>query len=196
MRGATLPTETVFVMEMSPIKFGLGATDEIAHDVRRLGLGRVLVFTDRHIAELGLPERIRGLLGEEGVKAEIYDGVEVEPTFDSIMFLHRVSDLPVASSDLGAIGFLAEFLDRLNPHGRVAVKALYRTLILEIQKRSNFSELVSSFEELGFGCAGHQTSNRDPGVLQLCPQREREGVEQRLRPVVHGLIGARHEACD
>ena len=29
MKGVTLPTETVFVMEMSPIKFGLGATDEI-----------------------------------------------------------------------------------------------------------------------------------------------------------------------
>jgi hydroxyacid-oxoacid transhydrogenase len=80
MRGVTLPTETVFVMEMSPIKFGLGATDEIAHDARRLGLGRVLIFTDRNLAELGLPERIRGLLGEEGIKAEIFDGVEVEPT--------------------------------------------------------------------------------------------------------------------
>jgi len=80
MKGVTLPTETVFVMEMSPIKFGLGATDEIAYDARRLGLGRVLIVTDRNIAELGLPERIRGLLGEEGVKAEIYDSVEVEPT--------------------------------------------------------------------------------------------------------------------
>src|SRR5690349_7290843 len=80
MRGVTLPTETVFVMEMAPIKFGLGATDEIGYDARRMGLGRVLIVTDRHIAELGLPERIRGLLGEEGIKAEIYDGVEVEPT--------------------------------------------------------------------------------------------------------------------
>jgi hydroxyacid-oxoacid transhydrogenase len=80
MRGVTLPTETVFVMEMSPIKFGVGATDEIGHDARRLGLGRVLIFTDRHVAELGLPERIRGLLGEEGIKAEIFDGVEAEPT--------------------------------------------------------------------------------------------------------------------
>jgi hydroxyacid-oxoacid transhydrogenase len=80
MKGVTLPTETVFVMEMSPIKFGLGATDEIGYDARRLGLSRVLIFTDRHLAELGLPERIRGLLGEEGIKAEIFDGVEVEPT--------------------------------------------------------------------------------------------------------------------
>jgi alcohol dehydrogenase class IV len=80
MKGATLPTETVFVMEMSPIKFGLGATDEIAHDARRLGLGRVLLVTDRTLTELGLPARIRALLSEEGIKADVYDGVEVEPT--------------------------------------------------------------------------------------------------------------------
>jgi hydroxyacid-oxoacid transhydrogenase len=80
MKGATLPTETVFVMEMSPIKFGLGATDEIAFDARRLGLSRVLIISDRHVAALGLPERVAGLLAEEGIKAEIYDGVEIEPT--------------------------------------------------------------------------------------------------------------------
>ena len=69
MKGVTLPTETVFVMEMSPIKFGLGATEEIAYDAQRLGLGRVLIVTDRIIGELGLPERIRALLAEHGVKA-------------------------------------------------------------------------------------------------------------------------------
>ncbi len=80
MKGVTLPTETVFVMEASPIKFGLGATDEIAYDVRRLGLKRVLIVTDRHIGELGLPDRIRLLVEEEGIKADVYDGVEIEPT--------------------------------------------------------------------------------------------------------------------
>src|SRR3989475_10888550 len=80
MKGVTLPTETVFVMEASPIKFGLGATDEIAYDARRLGLKRVLIVTDRPIGELGLPYRIRALLEEEGVTADIYDGVEIEPT--------------------------------------------------------------------------------------------------------------------
>jgi alcohol dehydrogenase class IV len=80
MKGVTIPTETVFVMEASPIKFGLGATDEIAYDVRRLGLKRVLIVTDRHIGELGLPDKIRLLLEEEGIKADVYDGVEIEPT--------------------------------------------------------------------------------------------------------------------
>jgi hydroxyacid-oxoacid transhydrogenase len=84
MKGVTLPTETVFVLEMSPIKFGLGATDEIGHDARRLGVRKVLVVTDRHLAEAGLPERVVGLLGEQGIKAEVYDGVEIEPTDRSI----------------------------------------------------------------------------------------------------------------
>jgi alcohol dehydrogenase class IV len=84
MKGVTLPTETVFVMEMSPIKFGLGATDEIGHDARRLGVRRVLVVTDAHMAELGLAARVVGLLDEQGIKAEVYDGVEIEPTDRSI----------------------------------------------------------------------------------------------------------------
>lgn len=84
MKGVTLPTETVFVLETSPIKFGLGATDEIGYDARRLGLGRVLLVTDRHLAATGLPERVRGLLDEQGVKAELYDGVEIEPTDRSL----------------------------------------------------------------------------------------------------------------
>jgi len=80
MKGVTLPTETVFVMEASPIKFGLGAMDEIGYDARRLGLKRVLIVTDRHIGELGLPDRVRAMLEEEGIKADVYDGVEIEPT--------------------------------------------------------------------------------------------------------------------
>jgi len=80
MKGVTLPTETVFVMEMSPIKFGLGATDEIGYDALRLGVRKALIFTDRNLAELGLPERVRQLLEQQGVKADVFDGTEVEPT--------------------------------------------------------------------------------------------------------------------
>ena len=80
MKGVTLPTETVFVMEMSPIKFGLGATDEIGYDALRLGVRKALIFTDRNLAELGLPERVRQLLEQQGVKADVFDGAEVEPT--------------------------------------------------------------------------------------------------------------------
>ena len=80
MKGVTLPTETVFVMEMSPIKFGLGAMDEIGFDARRLAVTKALIFTDRNLSELGVPERVRALLEEQGIKADVYDGVEIEPT--------------------------------------------------------------------------------------------------------------------
>jgi len=80
MNGVTLPTETVFVMEMSPIKFGLGAMDEIGFDAARLGIRKALIFTDRNLAAAGLPDRVRALLEEQGIKADVYDGVEVEPS--------------------------------------------------------------------------------------------------------------------
>ena len=80
MKGVTLPTETVFVMEMSPIKFGLGATEEIGFDARRLGLRKVLIVTDPGLAALGLPELVRALLDEQGIKADVFDGAAVEPT--------------------------------------------------------------------------------------------------------------------
>jgi alcohol dehydrogenase class IV len=53
-------------MEMSPIKFGLGASDEIGYDARRLGLKRVLIVTDPRTSELGLPDRVRTMLDAAG----------------------------------------------------------------------------------------------------------------------------------
>lgn len=84
MKGATLPTETLFVLETSPIKFGLGARDEVGHDARRLMMERALIVTDGNIMRLGLPERLRDLLEAEGLKAEIFDRVHIEPTDRSV----------------------------------------------------------------------------------------------------------------
>ncbi|MGZ3618320.1 MAG: hydroxyacid-oxoacid transhydrogenase [Ktedonobacteraceae bacterium] len=78
-----LPNETVFTMEMTPIKFGPGSTDEVAYDLKRLSVRNVLIVTDRTIMKLGLPERVRALLEEAGISSEIYDDVHVEPTDQS-----------------------------------------------------------------------------------------------------------------
>src|SRR5262249_56183908 len=80
MNGVTLPTETVFVMEMWAMKLGLGAMDEIGFDAARLGIRKALIFTDRNLAAAGLADRVRALLEEQGIKADVYDGVEVEPS--------------------------------------------------------------------------------------------------------------------
>ena len=98
MKGVTLPTETVFVMEMSPIKFGLGAMDEIGFDARRLGLRKVLIVTDPGLAALGLPERVRALLDEQGIKADVFDGVEVELLLPIGIYACRLDERPAVAS--------------------------------------------------------------------------------------------------
>src|SRR6266566_2724102 len=90
-----LPNETVFTMEMTPIKFGPGATDEVAYDLKRLGVQHALLVTDRGVMKLGLPERVRKLIQEAGISADIYDDVHVEPTdksFDTIASFVRGRD--------------------------------------------------------------------------------------------------------
>src|SRR5437588_1172485 len=78
-----IPNETVFTMEMTPIKVGAGATDEVAYDLKRLGVRHALIVTDHGIMKLGLPERVRTLLQEDGISADIFDDVHVEPTDQS-----------------------------------------------------------------------------------------------------------------
>jgi alcohol dehydrogenase class IV len=75
-----IPNETIITMEMTPIKFGPGATNEVGYDLKRLGVRRALIVTDKGIMKIGLPERVRTLLQDEGISAEIYDDVHVEPT--------------------------------------------------------------------------------------------------------------------
>jgi hydroxyacid-oxoacid transhydrogenase len=87
-----IPNETIITMEMTPIKFGPGATNEVGYDLKRLGVRRALIVTDKGIMKIGLPERVRTILQDEGISAEIYDDVHVEPTdksFEAISsFVH------------------------------------------------------------------------------------------------------------
>jgi hydroxyacid-oxoacid transhydrogenase len=77
-------TETVFTWGGPALKFGIGATDEIAHDVAGLGADSALIITDPGVAATGIPDRVRGRLVEAGIKADVYDGVHVEPTDESL----------------------------------------------------------------------------------------------------------------
>jgi hydroxyacid-oxoacid transhydrogenase len=78
-----IPNETVFTMEMTPIKVGAGATNEVAYDLKRLGVKHALIITDRGIMKLGLPKRVHTLIQEAGIRADIFDDVHVEPTDQS-----------------------------------------------------------------------------------------------------------------
>jgi alcohol dehydrogenase class IV len=79
-----LANETVVSLEVAPLKFGVGATDEVGYDLKRLGVTKVLMVTDKHILATGLPERVRQSIKEEGIAADLYDEVSVEPTDKSL----------------------------------------------------------------------------------------------------------------
>jgi hydroxyacid-oxoacid transhydrogenase len=75
-----IPNETVFTMETTPLKFGPGATAEVAYDLRRLGVRRPLLITDQGLMRTGLPDRVCRLMREGDLAADLYDDVHVEPT--------------------------------------------------------------------------------------------------------------------
>jgi alcohol dehydrogenase class IV len=75
-----VPNETVFTMETTPLKFGAGATFEVGYDLKRLGVRRPLLITDRGLMRTGLPDRVCHVLREADLAADLYDDVHIEPT--------------------------------------------------------------------------------------------------------------------
>jgi alcohol dehydrogenase class IV len=66
------------------LKFGAGAADEVGFEMAGYGARRVLVITDSGISALGAPQRIADSLRRYHIESEIFDGVHVEPTDDSM----------------------------------------------------------------------------------------------------------------
>jgi alcohol dehydrogenase class IV len=77
-------TETVFTWGAPPLKFGVGAIDEIGFDCGQLGLSRVLIITDEGVAATGIPRRAAESMQGAGLKPTIFTGVRVEPTDTSL----------------------------------------------------------------------------------------------------------------
>ena len=76
-------TETVFTWGAPPLKFGVGALDEIGFDCAQLGLERVLIVSDEGVAATGLPSRAAESMQNAGLKPTVFTGVHVEPTDES-----------------------------------------------------------------------------------------------------------------
>ena len=76
--------ETIFTWGATPLKFGAGALDEIGFEVSQYDVHRVLIITDPTVNATGIPQRIVDLLTARGISAEVFDGVHVEPTDDSM----------------------------------------------------------------------------------------------------------------
>jgi hydroxyacid-oxoacid transhydrogenase len=77
-------TESVFTYGAPHLKFGEGAVDEIGFDVGQLGASRVLVVTDAGVVATGTPDRVAESLRRYGMRTEVFAGVHVEPTDESL----------------------------------------------------------------------------------------------------------------
>lgn len=83
----TLPNagnDTVFTWASPPLKFGVGALDEIGAELAATGGHRVLVLTDAGVRDTGVPARVQDGIRSAGLECELFDGVAVEPTDVSI----------------------------------------------------------------------------------------------------------------
>jgi len=76
-------SDSVFTYEAVPLKFGMGATEEVGSDLRRLGVRRALLVTDPHLLSLGLPDRVAGDIRAAGLEVEVFGRVQSEPTKQS-----------------------------------------------------------------------------------------------------------------
>ncbi|GCD89575.1 hydroxyacid-oxoacid transhydrogenase [Nocardioides sp. LS1] len=77
-------SETVFTYAAPALKFGIGASAEVGHDLVQYGARRVLLVTDAGVAATGHPARIAEQVAARGVEVVTFDGVRVEPTDDSM----------------------------------------------------------------------------------------------------------------
>ena len=72
--------ESVISMGSANIKYGFGATREVGFDMKELGTTRVMVVTDRNLAEKEPVKITLEALDNEGIEAVLYSQVRIEPT--------------------------------------------------------------------------------------------------------------------
>ncbi|ELZ05269.1 hydroxyacid-oxoacid transhydrogenase [Natrialba asiatica] len=82
-----LSPETVWHIDMPEIRFGRDATDELAFQLRDLGVEGTatgLVITDEGVADAGHADRVVAHLKDAGLGADLYDKSEREPSISAI----------------------------------------------------------------------------------------------------------------
>ena len=72
--------ESVITMSSANIKYGFGATREVGFDMKELGATRVMVVTDRHLADKEPVKVTLEALGNEGIETVLYSNTGIEPT--------------------------------------------------------------------------------------------------------------------
>ena len=124
------PRESAVELATSNIRFGAGVTSELGPDLIDRGIGHVLLLTDPFLRDLHPVRTALDSLEDAGIRTDVYDGVEVEPTDRSFREAIRTA-IAVGPEAFVAVGggstidtakaanlystYPAEFLDYVNP---------------------------------------------------------------------------------
>lgn len=72
--------ETIFTIDTSSIKYGIGATREVGDDLKALGVTRVMLVTDPNLSGSDAVATARASVEAKGIEVAFFDRVRVEPT--------------------------------------------------------------------------------------------------------------------
>ncbi|MGH2550078.1 MAG: hydroxyacid-oxoacid transhydrogenase [Thermomicrobiales bacterium] len=72
--------ETIFTIDTSSIKYGIGATREVGYDLKALGVTRVMLVTDPNLSGSDAVATARKSVEAAGIEIAFFDRVRVEPT--------------------------------------------------------------------------------------------------------------------
>ena len=64
--------------------FGAGCVQELGDLAKGLGVKKPMIVTDKVLASLGMVDKIKGILADAAIEAEVFDTVEPNPTDTSV----------------------------------------------------------------------------------------------------------------
>ncbi|XP_046821566.1 probable hydroxyacid-oxoacid transhydrogenase, mitochondrial isoform X3 [Vespa crabro] len=71
-------------MACSTVRYGIGVTKELGHDIQNLGAKKICLMTDPNLINLQPVKSAIDSLAKQGIEFEVYDKVRVEPTEESL----------------------------------------------------------------------------------------------------------------
>ena len=77
-----LPVKSFLMPQKTLI--GSGSSEQVGEEVKKLGVRKALIVTDKIMIKLAAFEGITGSLRKSGIEYAVYDGVAVEPTVDIV----------------------------------------------------------------------------------------------------------------
>jgi len=73
-----------FQFVIPDVLFGNGIIADLGNQIKAIGGGKVLIFTDMGLVETGIVDKVVSMLAADGLDCRIFDTVEAEPSLDNV----------------------------------------------------------------------------------------------------------------